>query len=87
MNGVPFSQVSNIEHTLGGALRWRAPEILDGLGFVRPTDSADVYAFAVFCVESLGRGALPWSRLDDEDVRALVLGKSSFKIIYLANHS
>jgi hypothetical protein len=38
------------------------------------TPAMDVYAFAVCCIEILGKGALPWNLLDDGTVRHYVLG-------------
>ncbi|KAH0826098.1 hypothetical protein J3R83DRAFT_5844 [Lanmaoa asiatica] len=52
-------------------IRWRAPEML--MGDDRPTNAADVYAFAMCCVEILGMGDLPWTTLDDKAIRELVL--------------
>lgn len=54
-------------------IRWRAPEMLMGDG--RPTNVADVYAFAMCCVEILGMGELPWATLDDNAIRELVLSE------------
>ncbi|KAI9457372.1 hypothetical protein HD554DRAFT_2225096 [Boletus coccyginus] len=54
-------------------IRWRAPEML--MGDDRPTKAADVYAFAMCCVEILGMGDLPWATLDDRAIRELVLDK------------
>lgn len=41
----------------------------------RPTNAADVYAFAICCLEILGMGELPWPTLDDKAIRELVMGK------------
>ena len=54
-----------------GALRWQAPEILSGESTLTP--EADVYAFAIVCVEILTNGELPWAMLDDQAVQQLVL--------------
>lgn len=54
-------------------IRWRAPEML--MGNDRPTYAADVYAFAMCCVEILGMGDLPWETLDNKVIHELVLGK------------
>ncbi|KAF8513302.1 hypothetical protein JB92DRAFT_2924631 [Gautieria morchelliformis] len=54
-----------------GTLRWQAPEILSGESTL--TSEADVYAFAVVCVEILTYGELPWPMLDDQAVQQLVL--------------
>jgi len=45
------------------------------MGDDRPTKAADVYAFAMCCVEILGMGDLPWGTLDDRAIRELVLGE------------
>ncbi|KAH7104572.1 hypothetical protein BKA62DRAFT_468969 [Auriculariales sp. MPI-PUGE-AT-0066] len=52
-------------------LRWLAPEIMDGEGELTP--AADVYAFAISCVEIMTCGEVPWSRIDDFSVRNLVI--------------
>ncbi|KAJ7816060.1 kinase-like domain-containing protein [Mycena olivaceomarginata] len=54
-----------------GALRWHAPELLLGSGL--PTREADVYAYAMCCVEILSRGFPPWPHVDDDSVREFVL--------------
>ncbi|KAG2050527.1 kinase-like protein [Suillus hirtellus] len=51
--------------------RWKAPEILDGAA--SPTMQADIYAFAICCVEILNMGGIPYSTRDDEDIRRIVL--------------
>lgn len=38
------------------------------------TAEIDVYAFAITCVEIIGKGALPWALTDDDAVRRFVLG-------------
>jgi serine/threonine protein kinase len=55
-----------------GTLRWQAPEIMQGRGGLAP--EADVYAFAILCVEIMDRGSLPWPLVDDESVRHFVSG-------------
>jgi hypothetical protein len=45
------------------------------MGDNQPTNAADVYAFAMCCVEILGMGSLPWATLDDRAIRELVLGE------------
>lgn len=51
-DGTPFNYGS--QHG-GGALRWTAPELMDGDEFGlpnrRPTRQSDVYSFACVCVE------------------------------------
>ncbi|KAG0700342.1 hypothetical protein DFH29DRAFT_807787 [Suillus ampliporus] len=54
-----------------GTPRWKAPEILDGAP--RPTMKADVYAFAICCVEILNMGGIPYGTRDDDDVKRIVL--------------
>lgn len=58
--------------TIGGTLRWQAPEILRGQQ--KLTQEIDVYAFAICCVEILSKGSLPWPLADDDAVRHFVLG-------------
>ncbi|KAG1729964.1 uncharacterized protein EDB91DRAFT_799075 [Suillus paluster] len=58
-------------HQLKGTPRWKAPELLDGAP--RPTMQADVYAFAICCVEILNMGDIPYGTRDDEDVKRIVL--------------
>jgi serine/threonine protein kinase len=57
--------------TLGGTLRWQAPELMQGAEVL--TQEMDVYAFAVCCREILTMGALPWPFMDDLTVRHSVL--------------
>ena len=45
------------------------------MGNDQPTNAADVYAFAMCCVEILGMGDLSWAALDDRAIRELVLGE------------
>ncbi|KAF8528481.1 hypothetical protein BU17DRAFT_80889 [Hysterangium stoloniferum] len=54
-----------------GTLRWQAPELINGES--RMTPEADVYAFAIVCVEILTNGEVPWQTLDDDAVQRLVL--------------
>ncbi|THH30137.1 hypothetical protein EUX98_g4033 [Antrodiella citrinella] len=54
-----------------GTLRWQAPELMSGHSNL--TQAADVYAFAICCVEILTRGGLPWPMADDNTVRHFVL--------------
>ncbi|KAJ7359967.1 kinase-like domain-containing protein [Mycena albidolilacea] len=54
-----------------GALRWHAPELL--LGSSLPTREADVYAYAMCCVEILSWGFPPWRHVGDDSVREFVL--------------
>ncbi|KAG1850060.1 hypothetical protein C8R48DRAFT_382008 [Suillus tomentosus] len=54
-----------------GTPRWKAPEILDGAA--SPTMQADVYAFAICCVEILNMGGIPYGTRDDEDIKRIVL--------------
>lgn len=58
--------------TLGGNLRWQAPEIMSGQSNLTP--QADVYSFGIVCYEILSGGQVPWSMLDDQTVQRLVLG-------------
>lgn len=59
-----------------GTLRWQAPEIMSGESALTP--EADVYAFAIVCVEILTNGELPWAMLDDQAVQQLVLRMHTF---------
>ncbi|KAG2139852.1 uncharacterized protein EDB93DRAFT_1090003 [Suillus bovinus] len=54
-----------------GTPRWKAPEVLDGAA--SPTMQADVYAFAICCVEILNMGSIPYGTRDDEDIKRIVL--------------
>ena len=45
------------------------------MGNGQPTNAADVYAFAMCCVEILGMGDIPWETLDDRVICELVLGE------------
>ncbi|KAG2006316.1 TKL/TKL-ccin protein kinase [Coprinopsis cinerea AmutBmut pab1-1] len=59
-----------------GTLRWQAPEIL--MGKSELTREADVYAFAIACVEIINMGKLPWgSLLEDETIRNMVVKEDS----------
>ncbi|TDL14843.1 hypothetical protein BD410DRAFT_796909 [Rickenella mellea] len=60
-------------HPPHGTLRWQAPELIDGVHSGRLTFKADVYAFAVVCVEVLNKGSLPWPMMDDDTVRQHVI--------------
>jgi abelson tyrosine-protein kinase 1 len=62
----------------GGTLRWQAPEIMNGHN-QHLTMETDVYAFAITCVEILTKGNLPWTVMDDDDVRHLVLSRYPFR--------
>ena len=61
---------------VGGTLRWKAPELLEGASTL--TQATDVYAFAILCIEVLAMGQVPWCLDDDESVRHFVLSKDSF---------
>ena len=58
---------------VGGTLRWKAPELLEGSSTL--TQATDVYAFAILCIEVLAMGQVPWCLDDDESVRHFVLSK------------
>lgn len=45
------------------------------MGNGQPTHAADVYAFAMCCVEILGMCDHPWETLDDKAIHELVLGE------------
>jgi hypothetical protein len=47
------------------------------------TTEIDIYAFAICCGEILTMGAVPWSLVDDDTVRHLVLSEYPF-LHYLA---
>ncbi|KAH6912074.1 TKL/TKL-ccin protein kinase [Coprinopsis sp. MPI-PUGE-AT-0042] len=47
-----------------GTARWKAPEMLS-CGKVELTPAADVYAYAITCIEVLSMGDLPWGSADD----------------------
>jgi abelson tyrosine-protein kinase 1 len=66
-----------------GTLRWQAPEILSGESMM--TSEADVYAFAIVCVEVLTFGELPWALLDDQAVQQLVLRMHVFTLDFASN--
>ncbi|TCD62464.1 hypothetical protein EIP91_006834 [Steccherinum ochraceum] len=57
-----------------GTLRWQSPELMAGHSNL--TQEADVYAFAICCVEVLTKGALPWPMADDNAVRHFVLSQN-----------
>ncbi|CCM02518.1 uncharacterized protein FIBRA_04620 [Fibroporia radiculosa] len=57
------------------ALRWQAPELMAGR--CEMTQQTDVYAFAMCCIEILGKGEPPWSAKDDNAVRQFVLRKKT----------
>ena len=57
--------------TVGGTLRWQAPELMQGDHAL--TQEMDVYAFAICCWEILTMGDLPWPFMDDSAVRHSVL--------------
>ncbi|KIY72595.1 hypothetical protein CYLTODRAFT_486241 [Cylindrobasidium torrendii FP15055 ss-10] len=50
-----------------GTFRWLAPELMLGESMMTP--EADVYAFAMCCVEILSMGKVPWAMMDDASVR------------------
>ncbi|EJD55610.1 hypothetical protein AURDEDRAFT_109872 [Auricularia subglabra TFB-10046 SS5] len=54
-----------------GTLRWLPPELMDGEGM--RTVEADVYAFAICCVEVMTCGQVPWVMINDDNVRNLVI--------------
>ncbi|KAG6872774.1 hypothetical protein C0995_006694 [Termitomyces sp. Mi166 len=53
------------------ALRWQAPELMAGDSTL--TKKADVYAFAMCCIEIVTMGSIPWPTMKDDDVRQHVL--------------
>ena len=59
---------------IDGAFRWQAPEVLEGRTDL--TTESDVYSYAICCIEILTMGGVPWSAIDDNAVRDLVLSKS-----------
>ncbi|KAF8997477.1 hypothetical protein BDQ17DRAFT_1428993 [Cyathus striatus] len=60
----------------GGTLHWQAPENLRGHRTL--IGAADVYAYAITCIEVLKLGDMPWpSTCSDRDVRSLVLNHNS----------
>ena len=65
---------------VGGTLRWQAPELMQGAQTL--TTEIDVYAFAISCGEILSMGALPWSFVDDDTVRHLVLSECPFLLYW-----
>lgn len=54
-----------------GTLRWLPPELMDGEGVL--TAEADVYSFAICCVEVMTCGQVPWVMIHDDNVRNLVI--------------
>lgn len=60
--------------SIGGTLRWQAPEVVAGQGNL--TQAVDIYAFAISCVEILTKGSVPWHLQDDDAVRQFVLSES-----------
>lgn len=56
------------------SLRWQAPELMSNRS--NPTKKADVYAFAMCCVEILTMGSIPWPGESDTLVRKNVLGEA-----------
>ena len=58
---------------VGGTLRWKAPELLEGASTL--TQATDVYAYAILCIEVLAMGQVPWCLDDDESVRHFVLSE------------
>ncbi|KAM6495324.1 Protein kinase-like domain containing protein [Amanita muscaria] len=57
------------------ALRWQAPEIM-GRRSLRSTQ-ADVYAYAMTCVEIVSWGNIPWPTLSDDLIKEEVLRKKA----------
>ncbi|KAL0952988.1 hypothetical protein HGRIS_007199 [Hohenbuehelia grisea] len=54
-----------------GTFRWQAPELLRGSSDL--TTEMDIYSFAITCVEILNWGKVPFSLMDDDSYRHLVL--------------
>ncbi|KAG5352799.1 hypothetical protein C0989_000461, partial [Termitomyces sp. Mn162] len=69
---MPWFLVSTLmaHGSIGDYLK-RAPELMSG-GSV-PTKKADVYAFAMCCIEILTMGSIPWPTMKDDDVKQHVL--------------
>ena len=61
---------------IDGTFRWQAPEVLEGRTDL--TTESDVYSYAICCIEILTLGGVPWSALDDNAVRDLVLSRSLY---------
>lgn len=55
------------------SLRWQPPEIMGGRSLM--TEHADVYAYAMTCVEVVTFGNWPWPGLSDDQVRDAVLSE------------
>ena len=70
------SSLFTIFFLVGGTLRWKAPELLEGASTL--TQATDVYAFAILCIEALAMGQVPWFLDDDESVRHFVLSMLFF---------
>ncbi|EJD07112.1 kinase-like protein [Fomitiporia mediterranea MF3/22] len=70
-----------------GALRWRAPEIIDESFPDKVTRQVDVYAYAIVCVEILGHGTLPWGDVNDDTYRRLVVEEDKRPSIAFPNAS
>ncbi|KAH8103117.1 kinase-like domain-containing protein [Cristinia sonorae] len=70
------ASASNSSSHGGGAIRWRAPELIDpdefGLDSTRPTFASDVYSFGITCVE-LYTGDIPFAGTGDVVVMRRVL--------------
>lgn len=71
-----FTVIHYYYFLVGGTLRWKAPELLEGASTL--TQATDVYAFAILCIEVLAMGQVPWCLDDDESVRHFVLSKVPF---------
>ncbi|KAG6877678.1 hypothetical protein C0992_009504 [Termitomyces sp. T32_za158] len=65
--------------SVGGTLRWQAPELMSGESQLALTPQMDVYAYAILCVEIVAMGKLPWPFADDDTVRHFVLRMSSLR--------
>ena len=63
---------------IDGTFRWQAPEVLEGRTDL--TTESDVYSYAICCIEILTMGGVPWSALDDNAVRDLVLSTSLYNL-------
>ncbi|THH10883.1 hypothetical protein EW145_g1036 [Phellinidium pouzarii] len=74
-------------HPPRGTLRWQAPEIIGGISSGLLTYHVDIYAYAIVCVEIFGEGALPWTMVDDENFRHLVLEENKHPPITSPNIS
>lgn len=77
LSGVPVATSNGVR----GALRWQAPEVISGEN-VSLTAHVDVYAFAICCVEALGKGEVPWGFISDDEVRHFVLRRLRFYKVF-----